>query len=154
MYIYRRKYRRFIKNREKTKAYVSNLGALETRLNDEARMLINSLKGSVDAEKFINKSGKINVRGFTSYVKQRYPKFYNSRMFKKYNSQIIHLQSKIEHQKEVINKYTRFFNEDVQKHPFLSKIWGFELMDYGKWNLGRNVEMVSKEYNELNKYRV
>jgi len=150
-FTHKRQYRRFIKNQEKVKAYMSNLGTWETRLNDESRMLINSIKGSVNAEKYINKAGKVNVTGFMNHVKQRHHKFYNSQTFKQYNKQVIHLQGKIRYEKEVINKYTRFFNEYVQRHPFLAKVWNFELLPYNIWNEGRNVKSVSKEYNELNK---
>lgn len=106
--IFFRAYRRFIKNRQRIDNFKSNLGTWETRLNDESRMLINSIKGSVDAEKFINKSGTINVSGFMSYVKQQYPHFYNSKIFQDYNKQVIHLQGKIRYEKQIINKYTRY----------------------------------------------
>ena len=146
-----RMYRKFVKNRERIEQYKSTLGTWETRLNDESRMLINSIKGSVEAEKFINKSGRINVSGFMHHIKQRYPHFYNSKIFQSYNKQVIYLQGKIRYEKQIINKYTRFFNQDVQIHTFLAKLWGFELLPYDIWNEGRDVKMVSKEYNELNK---
>jgi len=144
---------KMIKNREKVLAYTSNLGTWETRLNDEARMLINSIQGSVNAEKFINKSGKINVSGFMNHVRQRYPKFYNSEMFRKYNKQVIHLQGKIRYEKQAINKHIRWFNEDVLRHPYLSRLWNFETLSYGVWNKGRDVDTVSGELNMLNKER-
>jgi hypothetical protein len=143
-------YRRFIKNRQRIESYKSTLGTWETQLNDETRMLIQSIKGSVDAEKFINKSGPINIRGFMSYVKQQYPNFYNSRMFQNYNGRVTFLQGKIRHEKEVINKYTRYFNQDVKFHPFLASVWDFEELPYDIWNEGRDVEKASDEYNRLN----
>ena len=149
-FIFKKPYRRFIKNNEKTKAYRSNLGTWETRLNDETRMLINSIRGSVDAEKFINRTGNINTNGFISYVKQRYPHFYNSDIFKEYNKQVTHLQGKIRYEKQVINKFTRYYNEDIHNHPILAKIWGFESIPYETWNEGRNVQTASMEYNNTN----
>jgi len=145
-----RTYKRFIKNRQRIEAYTSTLGTWETQLNDQSRMLINSIKGSVDAEKFINKSGTINVSGFMSYVKQRYPYFYNDKKFQDYNRQVIYLQGKIRYQKEIINRYTRYFNQDVQIHPFLASVWKFEELSYDIWNKGRDVKKVSEEYNKLN----
>lgn len=141
---------RMIKNKEKVNAYISNLGTWETRLNDETRMLINSIKGSVNAEKFINKQGNINVKGVIEYVKERHPKFYNSKMFQQYNNRVIYLQGKIRHEKEVINKHTRWFNEDLQKHSLLCGLWGFERIPYEVWNYGRDVELATGEYNKLN----
>jgi hypothetical protein len=143
-------YKQFIKNRERIDQYKSNLGTWETRLNDESRMLIQSIKGSVDAEKFINKSGTINVPGFMSYVKQQYPQFYNSKNFQDYNKQVIHLQGKIRYEKQIINKYTRYYNQDVKLHPYLAKVWDFKELPYDMWNEGRDVEKVSEEYNKLN----
>ncbi len=150
-FTHKRHFIKFVKNQEKVKAYMSNLGTWETRLNDESRMLINSIKGSVSAEKYINNSGAVNVSGFMNHVKQNHKKFYNSETFKQYNKQVIHLQGKIRHEKEIINKHTRFFNEYVQRHPFLAKVWNFELLPYNIWNEGRDVKSVSEGYNELNK---
>jgi hypothetical protein len=149
-----RTYKRFIKNRQRIDQYKSTLGTWETRLNDESRMLINSIRGSVDAEKFINKSGTTNISGFMSYVKQQYPHFYNSKIFQDYNKQVIHLQGKIRYEKEVINRYTRYFNQDVKLHPFLAKTWDFKELQYDMWNEGRDVEKVSEEYNNLNEVKL
>jgi hypothetical protein len=119
-------------------------------LNDESRMLIQSIKGSVDAEKYINKSGTINVSGFMSYVKQQYPHFYNSKNFQDYNRRIIKLQGDIRNEKEVINKFTRKYNTDLKHHPTLAKIWDFKELSYDIWNEGRDVKKVSEEYNTVN----
>lgn len=143
-------YNRITKNQQRIDQYKSNLGSWETQLNDESRMLINSIKGSVSAEKFINKSGTVNIGGFMNYVKQQYPHFYNSKMFQDYNRRITHLQDKIRSEKGVINKYTRYYNTDLLQHPILTKVWGLEELSYGVWNEGRDVEKVTQEYNNIN----
>lgn len=147
--IFKRTFRRMIKNKEKVLAYMSNLGTWETRLNDETRMLMQSIRSSVDVEKFIHKNGRINVSGFMNHIKKYHPRFYNSKMYQKYNKEVIHLQRKIRYEKQVINKYTRWFNEDVLTHLFLSKIWGFERIPFKVWNIGRDINAVSEEFNEV-----
>jgi hypothetical protein len=64
------------------------------------------------------------------------------------------LQGKIRYEKEVINRYTRYFNQDVKLHPFLAKTWDFKELQYDMWNEGRDVEKVSEEYNNLNEVKL
>jgi hypothetical protein len=144
-------YAEIIKNKEKVKAYRSNLSSWETQLNDQSRMLINSIRGSIDATKHLSSSGRINnISRFRTYIQKTNPRVYNTESFKMYMKQIIYLQGKIRYEKQVINNHTRFYNESIQNNPSLAKIWEFDVLPYESWNDGRDVPLVTREYNNIN----
>lgn len=149
--IFKKKIYQIIENKNKIEHYKSTVGLIETQLNDTTRKLINSVKGIVEAEKYINKSNITNLTGFMNTIQQKYPQLYSSENFRRYEQIIIKLEQDIKHEKSVVNKYLRYYNTDIEKYPIISKICGYEKIEIINWNNGRDINKVTEEYNNLNK---
>ena len=146
-----RKYNTIVVYKNKIERYKGHLSAKESQLNDILRKLISSVKGFKDAEEIINKSSVHNVGGFLNNIKRLYPKVYSSEHFSNYERNVVELEREITHEKIIINRFISYYNIELDKNPILAKIWDFKKEKIIIWNAGRDVDKVSKEYNDANK---
>jgi hypothetical protein len=147
-----KKYNKIMENKNKIERYKGHLSAKETQLNDILRKLISSVKGFSDAEKIINKSSIHNVGGFLNNIKHLYPKVYSSGHFWNYEKQIVKLEKEITHERIMVNRHISLYNIALDQSPILAKTWNLKKEEIINWNTGRDVKIVSEEYNKANQY--